>query len=130
MNHADLHRSRGQEAKAEQLLREAIEKIPANGDVYHALGLSLVRQKRNREAVEALEQAARLSPDNARYIYVYAVALDSSGDRGKAIMVLQGAQQRFPSDTDILGALLAFYRDSGNTEAEQTYAEKLRTLLP
>ena len=88
------------------------------------------RQKRNREAVEALEQAARLSPDNARYIYVYAVALDSSGDRGKAIMVLQGAQQRFPSDTDILGALLAFHRDSGNTEAEQTYAEKLRTLLP
>jgi len=130
VNHADLLRSRSEEAKAEQLLRAALEKNPASGDLYHALGLSLVRQKRSREAVDALEQAAGFSPDNARYIYVYAIALDTVGYKDRAIMVLQGAQQRFPSDTDILSALVAFHRDSGNTDAAQTYADKLRNLLP
>ena len=96
--------------------------------MHHALGLSLVRQKRTAEAVAALAQAARLSPDNARYVYVYAVALNSTDDTAKAIMVLQDAHNRFPNNTDILNALVAFHRDSGNSEAARTYAEKLQGL--
>jgi hypothetical protein len=38
-------------------------------------------------------------------------------------MVLQGAHSRFPNNTDILAALVAFYRDSGNMNAAQIYAE-------
>ena len=89
-----------------------------------------MRQKRTDEALEALEQAARLSPNNARYVYVYGVALNSAGDSAKALMVLQGAHQRFSNNTDILSALVAFHRDSGNTEAARLYADKLRSLSP
>jgi Flp pilus assembly protein TadD len=96
--------------------------------VYHALGLSLVRQDRTAEAIEQLGKAARLAPDNARYVYVYAVALNSTGNTERAIMVLQGAHNRFPNNTDILNALVAFHRDSGNSEAARTYAEKLQGL--
>jgi len=130
VNHADLLRSTGEEAKAEALLRKALKEAPTSGDIYHALGLSLVRQKRNSEALEALEQAASLSPDNPRYIYVYAVALNSNGDTGKAVLVLQGAYNRFPFNADILKALVAFHRDAGNPEAARIYSNKLRGLSP
>ena len=130
VNHADLLRSMGEEAKVEALLRLALEKVPNSSDIYHALGLSLVRQNRNTEALEALEHAARLSLDNARYIYVYAVALNSSGDNDKAILVLQGAHHRFPANTNILSALVAFHRDAGNYEAAGIYTKKLQGLSP
>jgi tetratricopeptide (TPR) repeat protein len=130
VNLADLYRSRGDEAKAEKILRQALAVLPESGAIEHALGLSLVRQKRIGDAIESLEKAAKYSPDNARYIYVYAVALNSAGDRDKAIMVLKGAQRRFPFNTDILSALVAFHRDAGNPEAARTYADKLLSLSP
>lgn len=37
------------------------------------------RQKKADEAIVELEVAARLMPENSRYIYVYAVALNSTG---------------------------------------------------
>ncbi|MDX1698546.1 MAG: tetratricopeptide repeat protein, partial [Thiohalobacterales bacterium] len=129
VNLADLHRSRGDESRAEDVLREAITAAPGNGDVHHALGLSLVRQKRLEEAVAELELAARLSPDEARYVYVYAVALNSTGKPGQAILVLQGAHNRFPGNTDILSALVAFHRETGNTAAASAYADKLDALM-
>ena len=130
VNLADLYRSRGDEVEAEQVLRQAAGAIPGSADVQHALGLSLVRQKRTNEAVEALERAARFSPDNARYVYVYAVALNSTGKAKLAIMVLQGAHNRFPDNTDILSALATFHRDTGNLDAARIYADKLRTISP
>jgi tetratricopeptide (TPR) repeat protein len=129
VNLADLHRSRGDETRSEDVLREAIREAPANGDVHHALGLSLVRQQRLEEAVAELEQATRLSPDEARYVYVYAVALHSTGKPDQAILVLQGAHNRFPGNTDILSALVAFHRESGNTAAASAYAGKLDALV-
>ena len=130
VNHADLLRSQGDEEKTEAVLRQAVAVIPENGDVHHALGLSLVRQKQTAEAIDMLEQAAKLSPGNARYVYVYAVALNSTGKTEQAIMVLQEAHNRFPNNTDIMNALVAFHRDSGNTKAARTYADKLRGLSP
>jgi hypothetical protein len=36
----------------------------------------LVRQEKTEQAVEELEAAARLMPENVRYTYVYAVGLE------------------------------------------------------
>jgi Flp pilus assembly protein TadD len=105
-----------------------LEAIPGNADVHHALGLSLVRQKSTDEGVEDLRLATIGAPDNARYIYVYAVALNSTGQPKKAVLVLQGAHNRFPNNTDILNALVAFHRDMGNQKAAGFYAEKLRSI--
>ena len=94
------------------------------------MGLALVRQQRTEEGVEALQRASRLDPDNARYVYVYAVALNSTGQPKQAIMVLQGAHNAHPNDTDILGALVAFHRDEGNSAQATRYAKKLEALVP
>jgi tetratricopeptide (TPR) repeat protein len=128
VNLADFYRSLGKETEAEKTLRRAAGIIPDSPAVHHALGLSLVRQKRNDAALEELQQAATLGPQSAQYVYVYAVALNSAGKQEQAIMVLQGAHNRFPNNTDILAALVAFHRDSGNMGAAQTYAGKLRSL--
>jgi predicted CXXCH cytochrome family protein len=130
VNLADLYRAQGKETEAEKVLRRAAKKIPGNAGVHHALGLSLVRQQRTKEGVEELRLASTLGSDNARYIYVYAVALNSIGEPEKAILVLQGAHNQYPNNRDILSALVAFHRDAGNQEAARNYAEKLRSVLP
>ena len=125
INLADLHQRRGDEAAAEAVLRRGIGQAAENADLQHALGLALIRQKRTDEAVQALQQAARLGPATPRYVYVYAVALSSTGQPKQAITVLEGAHNSHPYDTDILGALVAFHRDAGNRHQARRYAEKL-----
>lgn len=101
---------------------------PGNAGVHHALGLSLVRQQRTDEGIEELRLASTSEPDNARYIYVYAVALNSTGKPEQAVMVLQGAHNQHPNSCDILSALVAFHRDMGNEAAARSYTDKLRAI--
>ena len=128
VNLADLYREQGMESAAEKVLRQAVRVNPENADVRHALGLSLVRQQRTDEGVEELRLAATLNPGNARYVYVYAVALNSTGEPGQAVLVLQGAHNTHPNNVEILSALVAFHRDMGNQAAARTYAGKLRAI--
>ena len=74
VNLADLMRMRGREPDAEALLREGLGHAPRDATLHHALGLSLVRQHRNEEALRELKRATELAPDNQRFAYVYGVA--------------------------------------------------------
>jgi Flp pilus assembly protein TadD len=65
-------------------------------------------------AVAELAQAGELEPGRARYSYVYAVALYSSGRSDDALRVLKEALQRNPADRDILMALTSFRREAGD----------------
>ncbi len=60
----------------------------------------------------------------------HAVALNSTGKAKLAVMALQGAHNRFTDNIDILSALAAFHRDTGNLDAARIYADKLRTISP
>ena len=72
--------------------------------------------------------AARLAKDNARYIYVYAVALNSTGKPQQAIEQLAIAHDRFPKNVDVLQALVAFNRDAGNAFTAERYMKKLNKI--
>jgi tetratricopeptide (TPR) repeat protein len=74
VNLADLMRLRDREAEAEAVLREGITHAPRDATLHHALGLSLVRQKKNDEALRELKRATELDPGNQRFAYVYGVA--------------------------------------------------------
>ena len=130
VNLADFYRARQDEAAADKTLRDAIARFPDAADLHYALGLSLIRQQQAQAAVTELQRATTLNPDSARYIYVYAVALNSTGKPAEALLVLQGAHNRFPTNTDLLSALVAFNRDQGKAEAANRYAKKLQALLP
>jgi Flp pilus assembly protein TadD len=130
VNLADVLRQTGREEEGEKLLRKAIEVDGNNAEVHHALGLSLVRQKRVPEAIDELWQASRLAPDEPRYAYVYAVALHGTGKTERALDVLRAANDRHPGDVDILIALATLNDEKGSREEAIGYARKLVALAP
>ena len=130
VNLADLQRAGGAEAQAESTLRAALHVHPAEAALHFALGLSLARQQRLADALVELRQATRAAPDQARYAYVYGVALHSSGAQAAGIDALAAAHARFAADTDILLALVTMERDRGQLDAARRYAHELVALAP
>jgi tetratricopeptide (TPR) repeat protein len=130
INLADLYRQQGQEDRVEQTLREALKADPGNGDATHGLGLSLVRQKRLRDAIPELARAAQRRPDVPRYAYVYGVALHETGDTRRALDVLKRAHERHPADREIVVALVEYEAQAGNRNAAIAWARKLVEMSP
>ena len=81
-------------------------------------------------ALAALEKAAALEPGNARYSYVYAIALNGAGRSGDAIALLKKARDRYPADVDILSALVTLSRDSGDGDAAISHVKQLIKAAP
>ena len=130
VNLADLFRSLGRDTDGEPILHEALRTAPQAAEVHHALGLLLVRQQRLLEAIEPLGKAADLLPENARFNYVYGVALNSTGDTNRALAVLERASRRHRNDRDILMALVTIHRDTGSLQTALQYARALLALVP
>lgn len=130
INLADLYRQLRRENESESVLRTALTASPRDAGLRHTLGLTLVRLKRPDEALEELRRAAELEPDRARYAYVYAVALHSTGRIADAVTVLQKSLAGHPGDRDILMALISFNREAGNVISALEYAEQLSRNMP
>jgi tetratricopeptide (TPR) repeat protein len=130
VNLADLERQEGNDARAETILRRGSSVIPAAADLRYALGLTLIRKKDREGALAELAQAATLAPDNARYAYVYAVALQSAGRRDEALKRLEAFNAKHPHDIQVLSALIAMYREAGNRASALALAKTLATILP
>ena len=126
VNLADLFRSATREEDAEALLRTGLEKVYDKTALQHALGLSLVRQQRKSEALEYLRLAAESNSTNSRYIYVYAIALNSAGNTSAAEEVLQRGLQRFPNSAEILQALASLSREMGKLDEARRYEQRLQ----
>ena len=130
VNLADLYRRLGREADGEAVLRAALIASPQDAGLHHALGLTLVRLKRVDEELIELNRAAEIDPRQARYAYVYAVALNSAGRSSEAMTVLTANLARHPNDRDTLLALISFSRDGGDAAGALKYAERLAQIAP
>jgi predicted CXXCH cytochrome family protein len=130
INLADLYRQTGREAESESVLRTALMASPRDAGLHHALGLALVRLKRSDDALVELRHAAELEPERARYAYVYAVALHSTGHGHDAIAVLKQSLAQHPRDRETLLALVSFHRDGGDIGSALMYAEQLMSIAP
>jgi predicted CXXCH cytochrome family protein len=129
-NLADLDRMRGQDDQGEALLRRAMTIEPNNADVHHSLGLLLVRRHDLAGALEQLRQASDLAPDNARYAYVYAIALNSTGSPEQAMALLERTHQKHPADRDVLVALVSLAQQRGDLRQALVHARELAALYP
>ena len=110
LNLADSFRALGDEANAEQTLREALQKGREDiATVQFALGLSLVRQGKYQAALTALAEANRREPDNSQFTYTYAVALHDRGNKQAALNLFEAAIARRPNQRQ-LAELLDIYR--------------------
>jgi predicted CXXCH cytochrome family protein len=122
---ADLQRRQGDEVDAAATVRRALQFAPDDAAVHEALGLSLVRQQRLRDALPELAKAAQLAPEVARYAYVHAIALHDTGDVRAAIDVLTRAHERHTGTPEILIALAEYEAETGNRAAALVWARRL-----
>jgi tetratricopeptide (TPR) repeat protein len=90
----------------------------------------MVRQKQNEKALGFFAAASRIEPANARYAYVYAVALNDAGRINDAIETLLSAIKAHPYDRDSLAALVSLCNRAGEPAKASTYAERLSQLEP
>jgi len=130
INLADLYRQLGRDGDGQTVLRAAIAASPRAAAAHHALGLTLTRLKKPAEALSEFQRAAELEPDEARYQYVYGVALHSAGQREQAMTVLNEGLKRHPTNREILQALVSFSRAAGDAKAALGYAEQLAAIAP
>jgi cytochrome c-type biogenesis protein CcmH/NrfG len=130
VNLADLYRASGRDTDGERVLRAVLAHDARSAAARHALGLLLVRQRRNAEAVGDLEAAARLAPESPRYGYVYAVALHGTGRSRAAREALARVLSRHPYDIDSLSAAATYALEQGDTDQALLYARRLAELQP
>ena len=71
-----------------------------------------------------------LAPDNARYAYVYAVALNSAGNATQALVVLEETHRKYTGNREVLAALVSIARDKGDLPAALRHARELAALDP
>ncbi len=116
VNSADAYRQQGRESDAIRTLKEGIGVLPSNATLHHALGLAYARGQQRDIALGEFARSVQLAPDNPRYTYVYAIALNSNGRSAEATRMLQRAAERWPADRNILFALAALARDAGNKD--------------
>ena len=130
VNLADLYRAQNRDDEGERVLKDAINRSPNDASLEHALGLLMVRQKREPQALEFLGAATRDEPGNTRYAYVYAIALNDLGKTDVAIGTLESSIKAHPYDRDSLIALVNFLEQSGDSAKALTYANRLNELEP
>ena len=130
INLADLYRATGREADAQAILTHFLARNPQSAAARHALGLSLVRQKRNAAALSELQRAYEAEPSQPRYAYVYGVALQSAGTGEEGRAILEKALVSHPWNIDINNALLADALRSNDAARAAPYAARLVTLRP
>ncbi len=130
VNAADVLRAQGRDQEAAEMLQQGLQRVPASATLHHALGLAHIRLRQPELAMTSLQRAVELDPATARYTYVYAVALHSTGQAEKSIRRLQQATQRWPYDRDMLMALTSFQLESGKRQDAQATARRLVAAYP
>ena len=130
VNLADLYRRLDRDADAEMLLRDGLDRQPDEAVYRHSLGLLLVRQSQPEAGLDELRRAVELQPANARFTYVYAVALNSMGWPKEAVDFLFGVRAKFSGEFDINWALVTMLRDQGRTAEARAVATDLVAIYP
>lgn len=126
VNLADLLRARSRDGDGRDILEQALSRVDDPAPIEHSLGLLLVRQQQLNDAVTHLGRAAHSETAPARYVYIYAVALESQGRITDAIAELESAVDRYPGNPEILSALVSFLRKQGDIDKARDYEREWR----
>ncbi|MFT5397194.1 MAG: putative CXXCH cytochrome family protein [Gammaproteobacteria bacterium] len=92
VNLADLYRRLNQNDKSLKTLMTGLQKIPDVGNLPYSIGLAYIRNKKIDKAVEYLDKATKIEPNNTQFLYVLGLALESI-EPEKAQQAIQKAYQ-------------------------------------
>ncbi|MGC2049449.1 MAG: tetratricopeptide repeat protein [Gallionella sp.] len=130
VNLADLLRAQALDADSERVLRDGLKHAPRSAALHHALGLALIRQGHNAQALVELQRAAKLAPSDTRFAYVYAVGLHSAGKMQAAITEIDRALAHHPDDRDLLVAAATFRQEKGDVANARRFGRRLFERYP
>ena len=130
INLSDLFRAQGQEEKVEEVLLKGQRARPDSAAIAHSLGLHYARVRKMPLALDSLQHAARLAPEDIRFSYVYAVALHDSGRLNESLRILRSAHDTQPNNAEVLVALVSYSAEAGKDQAAREYASKLVEIEP
>jgi len=128
INLADLYRSSGRDHESRKLLLQALRIAPDSANTNHAYGLFLVRSGLQDEALTYLEKAIEQEDATPRHIYVYAVALDSRGETGKAIKTIEAASSHWPNNIDLSFLQVSYMEKTGKIDGIHRYLALLASV--
>ena len=83
INLAELYRSQNKAELEKQTLEAAAKAIPNSDIVYYSLGMLNIRLQDKSSAIKLFKKATKLRQSNAQNWYIYALALDSTGETKK-----------------------------------------------
>jgi tetratricopeptide (TPR) repeat protein len=127
INYNEFLLQAGESQKAFDILQKGLANVPEIGILHHALGLWYVRNKETPKAIPELKKAAQLDQDNARFSYVYAIAIGEK-DPKEAIKILEEAYPKHTGDLQIVSGLAYYYKQIGDTKKSEMYEKKLKDL--
>jgi Tfp pilus assembly protein PilF len=130
LNLADFYRVSGNAKRAGEVLEQAVLRVPDSGAALHSLGLYWIRQGDLSRAVGYLERATEQPDNTARFGFIYAVALESTGALEQAIDVLKRANQIWPHQYEVLSTLIAYLDKAGRSHETWPYLSRLSAIAP
>ncbi|MFY0668156.1 MAG: hypothetical protein JXQ95_09005 [Alteromonas stellipolaris] len=95
VNLADVYRNTGEGSKESLILEKGLKANPTSAVLHYAQGMSLIRQQKKPDSIQAFRQAVKLAPENVQYVYVYFLALDGIGQTPLALRELKLALSRY-----------------------------------
>ena len=116
---------RGEPAKAEPLLRRALDANPESGLLHYDLGLLVAELGRTREALPLLDRAVALQPANPRIYFNLGLVLEQLGQSERAEAAFAAGIRVAPAQPDLLYAMIAFQMNRGEAARALPYAEHL-----
>ncbi len=130
VNYATFLQHQGKEDESYEILEKGLKQTQSAA-IYHSLGLWYVRNKQiegaSEKMLDFLRIAAKKEPDNARYQYVYAVAI---GDKepNKAIEILLSSLNKHSGNLETLSALSSYYKTIKDEKNALKYYKKIETI--
>jgi len=124
-NLALLLNSQGRNEEARELLRQAAEAYPEDGETAYSLGLLLAEMKRYPEAEKELARAVRLLPANPRVHYNRGLLLQRLRKPREAERELLRAHELEPASASTLLALADLYLRTGRLDAARAVSDEL-----
>lgn len=115
----------GKPREALAAFRSALQSTPEAGDIHYSMALLLSELKQPEEALTHMERAAQLLPDLAQIHFNHGLLLQKQNKMTEAENALLKARSLASADRRIIQALLALYRQQGNTEKMKALAEQL-----
>ncbi len=126
LREAQMHHQAGRLDEAEQGYRQLLERIPAQPDALHGLGLLLYRRGNLRDALTCLAQARAADARKPVYCFNHGVVLQRAGLLADAVDAYNRAIQLNPRSIDPRTNLAHVYKELGRlAEAQATYEQVL-----